>query len=470
MKYDLVVVGSGFAGSFFLKKIRQKRPGAKVLVLERGRRVSHAERVAAAREDRGLPNVPNMWTVARQESKDKHAYYFDLSFGGGSNSWWACTPRFLPNDFRLNSRYGKGLDWPISYEVLQPYYGMAESWMEVSGPELTPFPKKEPYPLGPHKILPFDALLQEKYGALVHAQATARSPRGGSRPVCCANSTCHVCPIQSKFTIPEHLAEAFEGVEVLTDAQVTSLELKNDLVTKAIYLKDGREGVVEADTFVLAANPIFNSHILLNSGDESALLGRGIGEQRSLYAELLLGMDNRGGSTTITSNMWMLYDGDFRREMASCLIESHNPPELIRVEKGKLRHIARFKFIFEDLYDLNSGVVLGEDTTVPVVRYQGPSDYLKKSVKALPKRMEKLLSGLPVEAINYDKELSSGESHIIGGHLMGTSKENSVVDHRQIHHRYRNLFVLGAGSFASMGAANPTLTLAAMAIRSADLM
>ncbi|MCI4670952.1 MAG: GMC family oxidoreductase [Bacteroidia bacterium] len=470
MKYDLVIIGTGFSGTFFLKKYKEKYPDARVLVLERGRKVAHAERLTAAREEKGIDNMPNPWQAAIQKNDDRHQYHFDLAFGGGSNSWWACTPRFLPQDFRLFSLYGQGQDWPISYEDLIPYYTQAEQWMEVSGPAETPFPKIAPYPLPAHKILPFDAILQKKFGSLVHAQATARSPKGGSRTACCANSTCHVCPIQSKFTISEHFSECYEGVELISQAQVVALDLQNGLAQKAIYLQDGKENTVEAELFVLAANPIFNSHIMLNSGDDSLLLGTGVGEQRSLYAELMLGIDNRGGSTTITSNMWMLYDGAFRKEMASCLIESHNPPELIRIEKGKLRHIARFKFIFEDLYKFESAVRLSANRHVPIVSYKGPSDYLKRSVKNLPSRMEKLLRDFPVESISYDRRLSSGESHIIGGHVMGNDPSTSVVDHTQRHHKFRNVYLLGAGSFSSMAAANPSLTLSAMAIRSADLI
>ncbi len=465
MTYDLIMVGSGFSGTFFLKKYRERFPQAKVLVLERGRKASHGERILAAREEKGLPNYPNMWEAALQKNKGNHAYYFDLSFGGGSNSWWACTPRFLPQDFQMKSLYGLGEDWPLSYEDLEPYYELSESWIEVSGPSQTIFPKKSPYPLAPHHILPFDRQLQQKYGLLVHAQPTARSSKGGSRSRCCVNSTCHVCPIQSKFSIAEHFASPFEGVELLTGAQAFSLEMENGLAKSVLYLENGREKAARGEMIVLAANPIFNSHIMLNAGDLSPALGQGLGEQRSLYADLMLGMDNRGGSSTITSNMWMLYEGDFRRERASCLIESHNPPEMIRLEKGKLRHLARFKFIWEDLYDPRNKVERTDSPYIPQVSYAGPSDYLQRGKKSLPGEMEKLMADMPVEEIRYDRELSSGESHIIGGHIMG---ENGVVDDNQVHHHYRNVLMLGAGSFPTMTASNPTLTLCAMAIRSAD--
>ena len=65
-------------------------------------------------------------------------------FGGGSNCWWGCTPRLLPNDFRLRSAYGVGADWPVQYDELEGFYQEAEEIMAVSGPREAPFPDPGP--------------------------------------------------------------------------------------------------------------------------------------------------------------------------------------------------------------------------------------------------------------------------------------------------------------------------------------
>ena len=51
---------------------------------------------------------------------------------------------------------------------------------------------------------------------------------------------------------------------------------------------------------------------------------------------------------------------------------------------------------------------------------------------------------------------------------MGDKAENSVVDKNLIHHKYRNLFVLGSGAFPTITPANPTITLSALSLMAAD--
>ena len=57
-----------------------------------------------------------------------------IRVGGGSTMHWlGTTPRMLPNDFKTKEKYNRGVDWPLSYQELQPYYEMAEFEMGVSG-------------------------------------------------------------------------------------------------------------------------------------------------------------------------------------------------------------------------------------------------------------------------------------------------------------------------------------------------
>ncbi|MEO1334437.1 MAG: GMC family oxidoreductase, partial [Myxococcota bacterium] len=61
-----------------------------------------------------------------------------------------------------------------------------------------------------------------------------------------------------------------------------------------------------------------------------------------------------------------------------------------------------------------------------------------------------------------------GMGHFAGTHLMGDSSRTSVVDHAQRCWGHNNLYMIGSGSFPTMGTSNPTLTIAALAIRTAD--
>src|ERR1700691_5100047 len=110
-RYDLIVIGTGFAGAFFLMRYLETAPAAsRVLVLERGNRDSKAWQLQNRRTSSiDLKNV----FVNATPSKD---WYTSPGFGGNSKCWLGGTTRMMPGDFKLKSRYGVGLDWPLRYD------------------------------------------------------------------------------------------------------------------------------------------------------------------------------------------------------------------------------------------------------------------------------------------------------------------------------------------------------------------
>ena len=81
---------------------------------------------------------------------------------------------------------------------------------------------------------------------------------------------------------------------------------------------------------------------------------------------------------------------------------------------------------------------------------------------------EELLGFLPTERIDFKPEHTESEAHVLGTVVMGNEATQSVVDRHQIHHRIRNLLVLGGSSFPTGSPANPTLTIAALSLWTAD--
>src|SRR5450755_3869236 len=175
---DVVIVGSGFAGSLVAKELSQKPINGKrlnVVILEAGPGVqpningfmkSYYKAPVKVPESPYPPaltatdangkviiinpaNVaagrPNSRTLSASNWKDPGQAYLDqkdskLPFkstyerlAGGTSHWMGLTPRLVPNDFRM-SMYDKNLpDWPISYETLMPWYEKAEAELGVSG-------------------------------------------------------------------------------------------------------------------------------------------------------------------------------------------------------------------------------------------------------------------------------------------------------------------------------------------------
>ena len=160
---DIVIVGSGVAGS--LVATRLARAGLKVVILEAGPRVQRGAALAQYRDalikipESPYPDTPyaphpvsdNPDHYYLQDGPDKFASPYLRQVGGTTWHWLGTTLRFVPDDFRLRSRFGVGVDWPISYDDLEPWYCEAERELGVAGDPNADLnaPRSQPYPLPP---------------------------------------------------------------------------------------------------------------------------------------------------------------------------------------------------------------------------------------------------------------------------------------------------------------------------------
>lgn len=465
--FDTIIVGTGFASSFFLASyLKQARSNERILVLERGTVDTHAWQL----EHRRTSSIDAGSTFVNK-TPDK-PWIHNPSFGGGSNCWWAVTPRMMPNDFRLYSEYGVGVDWPISYDELEPYYHQAEVAMAVSGPgDGSPFPRSAPYPQPPHRFSDPDKLLKAAYPDTYFHQPTARARTATeSRPACCASGVCYLCPIDAKFTILNEMQHLYDDdrVTLETGATVQTVETKGGTASGVTYVQEGEIQRAAADLIVLGANALFNPHILLRSNLKTPALGKYLQEQKSIDVIVDLdGVDNFQGSTSITGHGYMLYDGEHRSEHAGCLIEAWNVP-MLRLDPGRWRQRLKLKFIFEALPQEDNYVAVNDDRPrMPETVFAGHGAYTNRGIERLPDLLPELLSPLPVEQVRIADTPNPTEAHILGTTAMGVDSNTSIVDRYLVHHDVRNLLVLGGGAFPTSAPANPTLTIAALSLWSA---
>ncbi len=466
--YELIVAGTGFASSFFLHRFLERSgPGARVLVLEKGELRPHHWQQAHGGQlsDEAMASIHNL-TPAKP-------WVFKLAVGGGSNCWWACVPRLLPEDFQMRSRYGVGSDWPITYDDLEPHYAVAEDLMAVAGPaDGSPYPRSGPYPQPPHRFSDPDTYFKRHFPNQFFAQPAARPTRAlpSGRPQCCNSGICHQCPINSKFSVLNGLPGLYDDsrVTLLTGAAVTSVDVQGGRATAVGYRRGGAEQGARADLVALGANALFNPHILLRSGLTAGPVGRGLCEQRSVSVDVdLKGVDNFQGSTSITGLGYMLYSGEHRRTHAGALMETWNVPRL-RDERGKWRQRLMLKFIFEDLPQAENRVTFEkDDPDRPQVSFLRRSAYTERGVEALDANLPRVLEAIPYEGYNLELP-DATEAHILCTHPMGVDPATSVVDGALVHHQVRNLLVMGGGAFPTTSPANPTLTISALSLRAAD--
>ena len=162
MQFDAIVVGSGISGGWVAKELSER--GLKVLILERGPEVTHGPDYShelAGRIRRRDDQIP-------QEERELHYPYYEgvayamfnsnkkfwvsdhdhpyetvpgkpyrwirgYQLGGRSLTWGRQSYRWSPGDFESNLRDGHGVDWPIRYEDLAPWYDHVEAFAGVSG-------------------------------------------------------------------------------------------------------------------------------------------------------------------------------------------------------------------------------------------------------------------------------------------------------------------------------------------------
>jgi choline dehydrogenase-like flavoprotein len=100
-------------------------------------------------------------------------------------------------------------------------------------------------------------------------------------------------------------------------------------------------------------------------------------------------------------------------------------------------------------------------------RFVDYSDYAKRGAAQVPKMLDKLAEALPIERVALS-EVGKTAAHIQGTVVMGEDPETSIVDRYLVHHKYRNLLVLGASAFPTASPAYPTLTLSALSLWAAN--
>ncbi|HFU77193.1 MAG TPA: GMC family oxidoreductase, partial [Epsilonproteobacteria bacterium] len=148
--YDVVVIGSGASGGAVAYTLC--KAGYKVAVLEKGRLIKRDEfskdELAYCRRDLVTPNLFDEYHTIEERVNGKWevtpTYESGWSFwngnivGGSSNLMSGMLHRLHPDDFKLKSKYGEieganVVDWPISYDDLEPYYDLTEELVGISG-------------------------------------------------------------------------------------------------------------------------------------------------------------------------------------------------------------------------------------------------------------------------------------------------------------------------------------------------
>ena len=291
--FDAIVVGSGMSGGWAAKEFTEK--GFNTLVLERGRNIEHGDYPTASMEPwtdpHGMamdpqviadnPVVGKCYAFTKEHEhhfvKDKEHPYIQIKpfdwirgyqVGGKSLMWARQVQRWSDLDFEANAKDGHGIDWPIRYADLAPWYSYVEKFIGISGNRdgLDQIPDGEFLP-------PFDMNCVEKdikkviEGAfpsrnVVMGRSANITQRHNERGPCMARNRCaRGCPFGGYYSANSSTLPAAKktGFMTLRPHSVVHSIIYDDAKGKAIGVR-----VIDANT--KESTEYFSRVIFLNAG------------------------------------------------------------------------------------------------------------------------------------------------------------------------------------------------------------
>jgi choline dehydrogenase-like flavoprotein len=500
----VVIIGSGAGGGTLANELCQK--GIDVVIIEAGKRIEMDDFV----NDEDVMGRMLLWGDPRKGagSRESTTQFPDnpnwmcKAVGGTTVHWTGTCPRIKDTEFKARSTYGaiEGtslMDWPISLEDIEPYYDRSETKMGVAGTGGRPWlPGNNNY-----KVMAAGAkrIGYTEYHTGTHAINAV--PYDG-RNACDQIGFCiQGCKSGAKWStlyteIPK--AEATGRCEVRS--QCMALQVQHDdtgKVSGVVYAdRDGEHHLQKARIVCVAGNSVETPRLLLNS--ESSTYPDGLANSS--------GQVGKNYMTHVEGAVYGVFDQPVnwhrgRTVSGTIRDESYHKPErgfvggyyFLTIALGlrdyalALRHDGWGSDYTSwlDAYEHTAGVyILGEDMPIENNRvYLHPTD---KDHHGLPipvchldnhpndrlirnhglKQCTAMWDAMGAKRLHEWSAFPSG--HNLGTCRMSDDSQTGVVNKFGQSHDIANLFVSDGSQFTTGAAANPTLTIVALAIRQAE--
>ena len=500
----VVIVGSGAGGGTLGYELAKK--GIDTVVLEAGKRFEPEEHI-----DDEWPAFSQLaWLDMRTASgtwrltKDfpNLPAWHSKCVGGSPVHWAGCCPRFLDYEFRVKSTYGDIpgatlLDWPITLQELEPYYVRAEDNMGVAGTGDRPYHS----PNNNAKIL-LEGARRVGYTKASTGHYGQNSVEYDGRPATIQDGFCFEGN-RSRAKWSPLVADLPKGektghLEVRPEAMVLRIEHDDaGKVTGVVYADaDGNHQFQAARVVCVAGNSIETPRLLFNSS--SSLHPDGLANSS--------GQVGRNYMRHMSDTCWAIFDKPvhfYRGNTMAGIVEdeAYNDPnrgfvggfymETIHLGPAFLasfmnphawgreftelmdcyENFAGMWLVGEDMPSATNRVTLNPDITdqyglpIPDVHFDDHKNDITMRDYAADKARTLYQS---VGAVQTIRTPPFPASHNMGTCRMSERPEDGVVDKWGKAHDVPNLFVSDGSVFTTGAAANPTLTIVALAIRQAD--
>lgn len=539
--FDAIIIGSGAAGGIIACVLAEA--GKHVLLLERGSALSFADvgrdhlrnqRLAVYGHNAGPELIGNPRVFVDPQGRSRLVKPHELDYhnnaacvGGGTRVYGAQAWRFHPDDFRMASKYGipEGsslADWPISYEMLEPFYERAEWELGAAGDGDSiqhQIPRKRNYPLRPVTPSPQTVALENAAQQLGWVTTPVpllinTEPYGG-RSACIGCKYCvgFACPTDAKSgtqntVIPRAIATG--NCELRTSTIVEAIETnQRGNVNGVSYLDnvsgETRRQTARAKIVIVSAGAIESARLLVNS--HSRLHPAGLGNEYDQVGRNLQGhlypraygisptkvFNGIGPGVTIATTQFnhdnpgivgggMLAD-DFIKPPIDFWYDSL-PPDLPRWGSDNKRfmrenytRVMHVRGPVQDIPNPDGRVTVDaavrDKWGIPVPRLSGTTHRATvEAAEFMRERGEEWLRASGCEKVWSTQPglVLSGRQHQAGTCRMGRDQKSSVTDEWGRVHNHDNLFVVDGSLHVTNGGFNPVLTIMALAFRSAEFI
>ncbi len=548
--YDAIVIGSGISGGWAAKELTEK--GLKVLVLERGKDIKHGldyrgEHAPTWKfpfhgkpdrqknnEDYPIQSESYAFSEATKhffnnDKKNPYVRNQDKPFdwmradvvGGRSLIWGRQVYRFNEQDFKPHQQDQNGIDWPIEYKDLAPWYSHVEKFIGVSGQKenLPELPDSEFLP--PMKMFALEKTIKKRLASkapevtMTMGRCAILTENHNGRAACHYCGPCHRgCSTGGYFSSQSSTLPAAKATGNLT--------IKADsVVEKLIYDKEsGKVSSVQvvdvhskkrqqysAKLFFMCASTVASTQILLNSKSDS--FPNGLANSSGTLGHFL--MDHAHGSSAVgffLDDMDSYYFGNRPNgtyiPRFKNLDKNHKEKDFVR-GYGYQGHVVRsdWRFSFnskgfgasykeslrkpgpwiwsltgfaECLPQKNNKVTLDENKQdsygIPQVAIEFEWGNNEKALwKDAANNAERLMKAAgSVFSIKSKglKNVGGSGIHEMGTARMGSDPTNSVLNKHNQAHDVANLFVTDGACMTSSSCVNPSLTYMALTARACD--
>jgi choline dehydrogenase-like flavoprotein len=544
--FDAIVVGTGISGGWAAMELTSK--GLKTLVLERGRMVKHPDYPTATKDPWDLPNAdrPTQEDLKQQavqnrtgytvRQSSKHWFVNDLEnpytevrrfdwmrgyhVGGRSIMWGRQSYRWSPMDFEANAKDGVGVDWPIRYNDLAPWYDKVESFIGVSGNRdgLAQLPDGNFLPPMELNCVELDLKksMDTAFGRFLTigrvAHATAPLPHSPQRGTCQYRNLCiRGCPYGGYFSSVSSTLPAAEKTGNMTlrpNSIVYELvyDEKKGKATgvKVLDAETGEQTEFFANVIFLCASTFGTTHILLNStsnrfpngfGNDSGELGHNIMDHHlSVGASAQVdGYEDKYYSGRRANGFYIPryrnigkdkrdymrgfgYQGGASRQGWSSMVKELSIGADLKQEISKPGKWTVGMGGFGEILPYHDNMVsLNKDKKdkfgLPTLTFDADlheNEY--KMRKDMANDAAEMLEAAGFKNVGtYDNKMGIGLGiHEMGTARMGKDPKTSVLNKWNQMHACKNVFITDGSAMTSSACQNPSLTYMALTARAVD--